>query len=179
MTRLRFAFYLSMLLPLAGLFTGCPSKPVAPTNTTPTELTLSPKDAQTGAPGANIRWTAACRTGEGGTQLLVLKATLDPGWTIFSLSQDNADGPSPTVIALTGSNARHVGEPTEVGSTRLENMDETFGMPLVRFQGEVSFTQAITVSDPGQPVTGTLTYDLTNGTDIAHHVVDFAVPAIQ
>jgi hypothetical protein len=178
-TSVRSLFFSAGLSAMAVLFCGCPAKP-SPTGQTQgsaTEIALVPKDAQTGADGSSIRWTASLAQGEDGIKLLVFKATLDEGWVIYSVDQDNADGPNPTVITLTGEGSQHVGEPSEVGTRRVEDMDETFGMPLVRFAGDLTLTQGLTVNDPSLPITGTIAYDMTNGEEVAHHLVEFSVSA--
>jgi hypothetical protein len=178
-TSVRPLFFSAGLLALAVLFFGCPAKPT-PTGQsegTAKEIALVPKDAQTGEDGRSIRWTASLAQGEDGIKLLVFKATLDEGWVIYSVNQDNADGPNPTVITLTGEGVQHVGEPSEVGNRRLEDMDETFGMPLVRFAGDLTLTQGLTVNDSSRPITGIIAYDMTNGEEVAHHLVEFSVAA--
>jgi hypothetical protein len=178
MSRVRYFFLLFGLPVWAVCLGGCPAKPDQPgeAGSKPSATTLVPKDVQTGADGQHIRWTASIGQGDDGIKLLIFKAQLDEGWVIYSVDQDNADGPNPTVITLTGEGIQHVGDPSEVGNQRREDMDETFGMPLVRFAGDLTLTQGLLIQDPAQPITGTLSYDLTNGEEVAHHLVDFSVP---
>ena len=69
-------------------------------------------------------------------------ATIDKGWNIYSQHTDPS-GPVPTSINFEeNANLEIIGETVETGKKK-EAFDELFGVKVIKFGGEVVFTQKI------------------------------------
>ncbi len=89
---------------------------------------------------------------------LVFKARLDEGWYLYS-QHIGEDGPIPTEFSFAGNT--HVSAPAkarEEGPQRLEGMDDIFGINVIKFKGEATFTQRLRVQDPEKIAEGWIIY---------------------
>jgi thiol:disulfide interchange protein len=105
-----------------------------------------------------VKWAVTASALPDGIWRLDFKASVDPGWSIYS-QQVFGDGPIPTTILFDSlAHATPVGEPTEAGMDKVEGMDEIFGMTVVKYHGEVTFSRTLRVADPAQEVKGSIQY---------------------
>lgn len=94
-----------------------------------------------------IRWSHQLELGKADVHTLVFTAKLKPSWHLYS-TKVPAGGPQPTAILmdkLVG--AELVGELTPVRKA-IEKYDELFEMTIGYYEGEISFRQALKVTDP-------------------------------
>ncbi|NJL75917.1 MAG: hypothetical protein HC892_13735 [Saprospiraceae bacterium] len=88
---------------------------------------------------------------------LVFVADMENGWYIYSQFIGD-EGPIPTSFQYDlNNNVQLVGKSKEAGYKK-EGFDEIFGMNLIKFGKEVTFTQRIKVSTNVKEVVGNLTY---------------------
>ncbi|MFT5165786.1 MAG: hypothetical protein ACI8P3_001015 [Saprospiraceae bacterium] len=89
---------------------------------------------------------------------LIFTAEIDGGWYVYSQFLDDG-GPIPTSFTFTENNGIElIGTITETGDNKKENFDELFGMQLIKYGGEVKFTQRIKVNAAVKSINGYLTY---------------------
>lgn len=104
-----------------------------------------------------VSWSYSSRTASGGEAVLVLKATLDPGWHLYSQFVDEG-GPIPTNFTFQESDDyRLIGE-VEEKSPAEKVMDPNFGMEVLYFSGEAVFEQKIALNKPEVTVSGTVEF---------------------
>jgi len=105
-----------------------------------------------------VKWTGELRKISDTEFELLYHAKMDEGWYIYSQFLDG-DGPIPTEFIFTNPDqVKVIGKNKEAGPQRLEGMDEVFGMNVVKFKKEVTFTQRIQVADPSSIITGEISY---------------------
>ncbi len=87
-------------------------------------------------------------------------AKVDKGWFIYSQYLESDDGPVRTSFEYeedSKKNIEFVGKNEESGKKK-EGFDKMFEMNVVKYAGDVTFTQKIKVKDDSKPVKGYLTY---------------------
>lgn len=105
-----------------------------------------------------VKWTGELRKVSDNRYEAIFTAKMADGWYLYSQFLDDG-GPIPTEFNFDEND--HVTVPTkatEEGVERLKGYDELFGMDVVKFKKEVTFTQPLDVSDPAKPAAGTLIY---------------------
>lgn len=89
---------------------------------------------------------------------LILTAKVDQGWFIYSQYLESDEGPIATSITFDdNSNFETAGEATEEGHKK-EGFDDIFGMKLIKFSDEVTFTQRIQLKGKVEMVTGAIEF---------------------
>lgn len=89
---------------------------------------------------------------------IILTAQVDKGWFIYSQYLESDEGPVPTSFTFEENDGFElVGEAKENGHKK-EGFDDIFGMNLIKFSDEVTFTQRV---------------KLKNKIDMIHCSVDF------
>jgi len=84
-------------------------------------------------------------------------ATIDNGWNIYSQHTDPS-GPVPTSINFEeNANIEIIGEAVETGKKK-EAFDELFGVNVIKFGGEVVFTQKVKTKGGANEIKGYLEY---------------------
>ncbi|MCB0766995.1 MAG: thioredoxin family protein [Flavobacteriales bacterium] len=100
---------------------------------------------------------SAARDGDGWD--IKVTATIEHGWSVYSMNNYGDMGPWPTSIRVDSvAGLALVGKAAETGPKIIEGVDEIFGMFVKKFKDQAVFTQRITVSDPATPVTGAFEY---------------------
>lgn len=108
-----------------------------------------------------VKWSYAAKKGKDGTAVLMLKATIDPGWHIYSLHVKEG-GPVKTSFVFEKNPGYQllgtISEPKPIS-----RFEETFGMDVAFFEKEVIFSQKVKLLKK-TPVTakGTLTFMVCN-----------------
>lgn len=145
-----------------------PAKPAATANEPTTTVATPTAPAETPAldvPDASgnffdpVNWTATVRKTAENELEIVYKATIQPGWSVYSQFV-GADGPEPTAFTYesAGQGFELLGKAEETSAHKIEGHDPIFDMKLTKFKEEVSFTQKIKITDPTKPITGYVTY---------------------
>lgn len=89
---------------------------------------------------------------------LVLKANLQPGWTIYSMYTPEG-GPMATTLSLTGTGVELVDKAVE--NEPKKKHDDVFGVDVYYFAGEYVVTQRVKVTDPAvAAVAGTIEFQV-------------------
>jgi len=85
-------------------------------------------------------------------------AQIDKGWYIYS-HHIEGDGPIPTSVSFNKSEEYYpIGSLEESGPHRISGVDPIFGIPIVKYKGEVFFRQQLVVKDSTKPITGELEF---------------------
>lgn len=107
-----------------------------------------------------VKWNAEARVNEGKTEI-VLTATIDEGWHIYSQNM-NGDGPVPAKVEFSfPDGVKPVGKTIE--PEPIKHFDENFGMDVLFFNHKVEFVQSITGKiKPGMIVKGKVNFMICN-----------------
>ena len=104
-----------------------------------------------------VKWEIAAKKITEAEYELTFTAKADKGWYIYSQHTDPS-GPIPTSINFDeNSNLEFIGEAIETGKKK-EAFDELFGVNVIKFGNEVTFTQKIKVKGTGNNAKGYLEY---------------------
>lgn len=105
-----------------------------------------------------VTWTGEIRKISETEFDLVFKAKVQDDWYIYSQLIGD-DGPIPTEFDFFGN--EHVtveGKAKEEGPQRIEGMDDIFGINVIKFKKEATFTQRVQVSDINKMAEGEIHY---------------------
>ncbi len=107
-----------------------------------------------------VRWEFSAEQVSADLYDLTCKATIDPGWYIYSQYLESDDGPVRTSFHFEeGAHYALSGTTEERSAHRKELNDPLFDdMLVIKFSDEVSFVQRIRVLEPGKPVKGYLEF---------------------
>jgi thiol:disulfide interchange protein DsbD len=140
-----------------------PTKPTeqAPPTAVPSTPGIQPLPGAAPSTGGNgmenpVTWAATLQKGTGSEYTLDLKATILPGWAVYSQFLDDG-GPIPTTISFE-ENGQPAGKATEASAHKKQGRDPIFEMDVTKFEKEVSFSQKLTVTDAAKPVRGIVDY---------------------
>ena len=124
-----------------------------------------------------VRWSYAAKKLNDKEAVVLLKATIQPGWHIYSLNVKDG-GPIKTSFEFTPSKFyAPVGKTTE--PTPITKFEKAFNMNVTYFEKEVVFQQKINIkaADKADKVTGKLTYMVCNDKKcLPPEDVDFTIP---
>lgn len=123
-----------------------------------------------------VRWSYAAKKLNSKEAVVFLKATIQPGWHIYSLNVADG-GPIKTSFEFTPSKQyAPVGKTTE--PTPVTKYEKAFSMNVSYFEKEVVFTQKISLKAANvASVTGKLTYMTCNDKKcLPPEDVDFTIP---
>jgi len=105
---------------------------------------------------APVKWAYAAKKTSATDAVVLIKATIDQGWHIYSLYLKDG-GPVKTTIKFTASkDFSKVGKTTE--PTPVTKFEKTFGMNVTYFENEVVFQQKIKLKAKQTTVKGTIEY---------------------
>lgn len=105
-----------------------------------------------------VKWAAKASDLGNGVWRVDLTATIDENWGVYS-QEVFGEGPLPTVITFDSTAAAHpLGGTKEAGPAMHEGMDELFGIIVRKFYKEVTYSRELRVTDPLEPITGTIDY---------------------
>ena len=104
-----------------------------------------------------VKWTFESSKESDGEYILKFKATIDPGWAIYSQHIEDG-GPIPTYFELEkGGHFEAVGEVEESDNAKTAH-DPIFEMKLIKFYKSAEFTQRVKVKDISKPISGYLEF---------------------
>lgn len=102
-----------------------------------------------------VKWKFETRQINGDQHELIMTATIDNGWTIYSQFLESEDGPVATTFEFDkGKHYDLNGKTVEDKLNRKELHDPVFDMKVVKYAHKAIFTQKITVKDYSKPITG-------------------------
>ena len=107
---------------------------------------------------------------------LILTASVDPGWFIYSQYLESDDGPIRTSFQFnTNDNIELIEKTTEEGN-RKEGYDNLFDMNVIKFSGTTQFTQRIKLAGEVKEISGNLEF-MTCDDDkcLPPQVIDFTI----
>lgn len=92
---------------------------------------------------APVKWSYTAQKTSATEAVLYLKATVQPGWHVFSVNQKSG-GPQKTDFAFSkNADCALIGKVTE--PTPIARLDQTFGIEIMYFENEVVFQQKIKI----------------------------------
>lgn len=104
-----------------------------------------------------VKWEYGAKKINDGEFEVTFTAIIDKGWNIYSQHTDPS-GPVPTSINFDeNANLEFIGVATETGKKK-ESFDELFGVNVIKFGGEVAFTQKVKAKGGANEVKGYLEY---------------------
>jgi thiol:disulfide interchange protein DsbD len=106
---------------------------------------------------APVTWSFTSRPASGGTATLVFKATIAPGWHIYSQFMEE-DGPLPTTFSFSPDNSYTLNGKTKEEGTPVKFYDQTFMMDIVWFSDSVTFSQAVKLRKDSVSVKGKVVF---------------------
>ncbi len=105
-----------------------------------------------------VKWTVAAADLGHGKWRLELKASIQENWAVYS-QVSFGEGPIPTSIRFdTTGSAVFLGETQEVGSHKVEGMDDLFGINVRKFKEEVTFSREVQINDPHEVIKGDIAF---------------------
>ena len=105
-----------------------------------------------------VKWSVSTTQVDAAWEI-AFQATIEHGWSVYSQKNYGDMGPWPTSIKVDSlPGVTSSGMANETGLKIIEGMDEIFGLEVKKFKDGATFTQRITVQDPGLPITGFIDY---------------------
>ncbi len=105
-----------------------------------------------------VKWSSALNHVDGDQFELVFTASIQKGWSVYSMYLENEDGPIPTTLNFDQSKSfKTLGKALEEGKKK-EGFDPIFEMNVIKFSEKYQLTQKIEIKDYNQPVSGYLNF---------------------
>lgn len=110
------------------------------------------------AQGNPVNWSFKSKKVSDTEYDLVLTAEVKKGWFIYSQYLESDEGPVATSFTFVEDGSYElIGETKEEGHKK-EGFDDIFGMNLIKFSDEVTFTQRIKLKEKMQSISGSLDF---------------------
>ncbi len=103
-----------------------------------------------------VTWTFEATKVNDSEYDIVFKADIERGWSVYSQFNDPEKGPVPTSFEYE-TDVKVVGKAKEAGMKK-EEMDNNFGVKLVKFSNRAMFTQRVKVEGDSTSLKGKLVY---------------------
>ncbi|MDE6483892.1 MAG: protein-disulfide reductase DsbD N-terminal domain-containing protein [Duncaniella sp.] len=103
------------------------------------------------APASPISWRMSVKMTSPTEGVVTLKATVAPGWHLYSTTLPSSDGPRPTTITFSHPASMTFSTPLKPSVAVVEKDDPMFGVKLAWWDSDVTFTRPFTTSNPGAP----------------------------
>jgi len=105
-----------------------------------------------------VTWSTSHEKLDDNTYQLIFTANIEEGWNMYSQYLESDDGPVRTSFHYDEAEGFSlVGKNEESGKIK-EGYDEMFGMNVIKLQGEITFTQKVTLSAMPTTITGYVEY---------------------
>ncbi len=104
-------------------------------------------------PEPPISWRMTARMTSATEGVVTLKATVKPGWHLYSTSLPSSDGPRPTVISMSHPATMSFTSSLKPSVATVEKEDAMFGVKLAWWENDVTFTRTFTTTTPDAPGT--------------------------
>jgi len=123
-----------------------------------------------------VKWAYAAKKISTEEFEVTFTATIDKGWNIYSQHTDPS-GPVPTSINFEeNANLEIIGDAVETGKKK-EAFDELFGVNVIKFGGEVVFTQKVKTKGGANEIKGYLEFmSCDDEKCLPPKEVDFTIP---
>lgn len=122
-----------------------------------------------------VKWSYAAKRINDKEAVLLLKATIDNGWHIYSLSVPK-NGPQPTSFSFQSSKAYQLNGKVQAAKPIVKH-DPTFDMEVGYYEKSVVFQQKVKITGNSPTVKGTLTYMVCNDKQcLPPEEVAFSIP---
>ncbi|MFQ5335928.1 MAG: protein-disulfide reductase DsbD domain-containing protein, partial [Flavobacteriales bacterium] len=154
-----FSFKLSGKEETAKISDEEPSSAVAPVSEPKTGKT---PDLATDSIKNPVNWTFRTTEEAGGEWRVILSASIEPGWHIYSKDIPDGEGPVPTSFRFNKQDAYALKGDIDERGDLINEYDSAFGMQLKYFEDSVVYSQSIRLLKPGAVVNGTLEYMVCN-----------------
>ena len=106
-----------------------------------------------------VKWSIRSTPAGKGQWDIEVKATIDKGWSVYSMNDYGDMGPWPTSVVVDPRDGMElIGVVSETGDQVVDGHDPVFDMQVKKFKGGATFIQRIAVDDPDRPVTGMFEY---------------------
>lgn len=100
------------------------------------------------AQNSNVSWSFDSKKTGTDEYTIHLKATIQPGWYVYSQYLESDDGPIRTAVVLEENTSISLdGKATEEGS-KMDGYDDMFGMNIIKYKKELVITQKIKTTTP-------------------------------
>lgn len=136
----------------------------------------------TGAAGycqrAPVVWTFNAERVNGSEWMVLLEATLPPGWHIYSQFMKD-DGPMPTSIALEQNGDYVSAGKFEESGKAITHYDRLYEMDITWYTGEVTFLQKVKLLRPVVRIKGTISYMMCSEHQCILQHEDFNIQTIR
>ena len=107
-----------------------------------------------------VSWVGQAEKLSDDTYKLNISAAIQSGWYVYAQKLESDMGPVPTSLEFDG--VETIGETTESGN-RKEGMDKAFGMNVVKYLENVTFSQEVKVPAGASEVKCTVNFMTCNG----------------
>ena len=107
-----------------------------------------------------VSWVGQAEKLSDDTYKLNISAAIQSGWYVYAQKLESDMGPVPTSLEFDG--VETIGETTESGN-RKEGMDKAFGMNVVKYLENVTFSQEVKVPAGTSEVKCTVNFMTCNG----------------
>ncbi len=107
-----------------------------------------------------VKWEGQAEKMDNGNYKVDVTGVMESGWCVYSQNLESDMGPVPTSIEF--DDVEVIGETAESGN-RKEGMDKAFGMNVVKYLDNVTFTQEVKVPAGVSSVKCTVTFMTCNG----------------
>lgn len=109
-----------------------------------------------------VSWSFGAEHISGSKYLIKFNADIEKNWVVYSQHMDE-DGPVPTGFFFTENEAfKLVGE-VEEKSKAIREMDDLFGMEVVKFKDKAEFEQVVELKSESATISGELEYMTCDG----------------
>lgn len=103
------------------------------------------------APASPISWRMTVKMTSPTEGVVTLKATVAPGWHLYSTTLPSSDGPRPTTITFSHPASMKFTSPLKASVAVVEKDDPMFGVKLAWWDQDVTLTRTFTTSAPDAP----------------------------
>ncbi|MDE5785773.1 MAG: protein-disulfide reductase DsbD N-terminal domain-containing protein [Duncaniella sp.] len=103
------------------------------------------------APASPISWHLSVKMKSATEGAVTLKATVAPGWHLYSTTLPSSDGPRPTSITFSHPSTMTFTSPMKPSVAVVEKDDPMFGVRLAWWDTDVTFTRPFTTTNPEAP----------------------------
>ena len=103
------------------------------------------------APESPIRWRMSVKMTSATEGVVTLKATVAPGWHLYSTTLPSSDGPRPPVITFSHPTSMTFTTPLKASAAVVEKDDPMFGVRLAWWDTDVTFTRQFTTTSADAP----------------------------
>lgn len=110
-----------------------------------------------------VSWQGQSKMLEAGKYLINISAEIQNGWYVYSQHLESDMGPVATSIEFASENEIVLEGETKEEGNRKEGMDKAFGMNVVRYLDNVTFSQKIVVPDGTKSIECIVTFMTCNG----------------